>query len=168
MKGHLRSKYQHSTFLEMSYFIMTIIHWLLFSHFIIHCNEFKMFITLGFYDSKYGLYIKDWRNAKYTMHNYFTACIYCESQYKVAQATLSVRNKRLIYSVVLVRCWRKTITKRPKQFWNMIFYQIAALYFLVHVFYCRDFRYGTVVQYERMTVDMWWRNLILLVIAETI
>lgn len=80
MKGHLRSKYQHSTLLEMSYFIMTIIiHWLLFSHFIILCNEFKMFITLGFYhvyDSKYGLYINDWRNAKYTMHNYFTACIY--------------------------------------------------------------------------------------------
>lgn len=65
--------------------------------------------------------------------------IYCESQYKVAQATLSVRNKRLIYSVMLVRCWSETITKQPKHFWNMIFYQIAALYFLVHVFYCREF-----------------------------
>lgn len=36
---------------------MIIIYWLLFLYFIIYCNEFKMFIILGFYDSKYGLYI---------------------------------------------------------------------------------------------------------------
>lgn len=35
-----------------------------------------MFIILGFYDSKYGLYINDWRNVKYIMYNYFIVCIY--------------------------------------------------------------------------------------------
>lgn len=172
MKGHLRSKYQHSTLLEMSYFIMTIIiHWLLFSHFIILCNEFKMFITLGFYDSKYGLYIyiKDWRNAKYTMHNYFTACIYIVKvniKWPRLPFQLGTRGWSTVWCLLDVE--EKQSQNDPNGFEIWFFIRLQLYISSFTFFTIENFRYGTVVQYERMTVDMWWRNLILLVIAETI
>lgn len=103
------------------------------------------------------------------MHNYFTACIYIVKvniKWPRLPFQLGTRGWSTVWSLFDVEEKQSQNNQNSFEIWFFIRLQLYISSFTF--FTVENFRYGTVVQYERMTVDMWWRNLILLVIAETI